>query len=244
MAATQGSEESRSAKWGGWFGIVTGIVYIVTLVVIGLYVSVESASVDQLLANYGTYSNTLIIAQVVFGLQGVVGVPFAIALRNGLKWKDNTLSSAAAIFFIVGPLVLTVFDQVAFSGLAYLADLYATGGQNQASLVAAATAVLLMPHGSSILAVAFASVGLLLFGVAMVNSKTYPNWVAGAAVVSGLAGLLATGMAIAGSLALLPVLSGLRLVFSVAEFVWVFASAGYLLRSAKGGRATVATMPT
>jgi hypothetical protein len=229
----RGTPEGRNATWGGLFGIVTGVLIIGSLVAFLLIPSTVGTA--QLLANWNTYAGAALYAQIVLALLATVTIPFAVALRNELKWKNNTAASAAAILFIIGTLLLALLINLQVSVASTMSGVYRTGGANQAIATAVANSVLLGASGAFNVATLLTGVGFFLFGFAMLNSKTFPNWVADVAVVA----------AIANFVSLLPALStALTVVGFVVGLIWVFSSAGYLLRAARAAAGATAPTPT
>ncbi len=232
MAMARGTPEGRNATWGGLFGIVTGVLLIGTLVAFLLIPNVTTA---QLLANWNTYAGFGLYAQIVLALLATVTIPFAVALRNALKWKDNTTASAAAILFIIGTLLLALLINISVSVASIMSGVYRSGGANQAIATAVANSALLGASGAFNVATLLTGAGLVLFGFAMLNSKTFPNWVADVAMVAGIANFLS----------LVPALSTvLGAAGLVVGLIWVFSSAGYLLRAARAAAAAGAPAPT
>ncbi len=231
MAALDAAE-GRSARFGGISGILTGVFLVLGVVTVGGAFAVVTGPVDQLLAKFNTYRNQLLANLVVVSLTGVFFVLFSVALRNALKSKDNTMSTAGAMLVILGNFAFAVLVNLGFSEESTLAGIYATGGQSQTAAVVAASAILSGVEGALNLASFFSGLGVLLLGLAMVNSKIFPNWVAYVGIASGIATVIS--VALGGEFG--GIVSGLiGLVGSIVLAVaWLFATSRYLLRS--GGR--------
>jgi hypothetical protein len=104
-----------------------------------------------------------------------------------------------------------------------MSDVYATGtAQDKATAVVVMKAVQnlsLLP----LIAATFGA-GMVLFGIAMRGSKTFPNWTGFVGIFSGLVAFV--GAVTSGVLGFIPFV-----VFLITFLVWLFASSFFLWRS-------------
>lgn len=215
---------ARNARVGAGFGIVTGI-----LVVAGFLFPAPGGTPTDQLANFNAGQWELV--GIIDALVLLAAVPFAAYLRSVLEGKSPGTASAAAILFVVGVVFASVAGVIQASEMKTLSTTYATGSASDRS-AAIVAATLLGDISSAVFAIILIEAGIVLFSVTMMNSRIFANWVAdvgfGSAVVTVIA------------LALFPFISSTSLVATIlflADIVllaiWVFASAAYLLRSAR-----------
>ncbi len=216
----------RSAKIGGLCGIVAGIAFIVEFFSFPL--GPQNQTAEQSLASFGTYRNVLILEAALSVLSAFFLFPYLLAMRDALKGKDRALASPAATFVIITFVIITTIMVVSFAIQASMSDVYVTGtAQEKATAIVVEKAV----QSLSFLPLEGAAfgAGMLLFGIAMRGSKTFPNWAGYVGILSGLVALVGV------------VTSGFFItfvVFFITFLVWLFASSFFLWRSS--GRPTVA----
>ncbi len=219
----------RSAKVGGICGIVFGIVVIAFF--FSFLLGPQNQTAEQSLASFGTYRNLAIVQGSLSVLIALFSIPYFLSMRDALKAKDRTLASAASTFSIVAFVLIASIDVVSFAIQTAMSDVYATGtAQDKAAAVVVMTAVgslSFLPLSSA----AFGA-GLLLYGIAVRGSRTFPNWAGYVGIVAGLVLFVS----------IVPV-SALGFVTFLVSFVlllvWLFASSFYLWRSA--GRSAVSS---
>ncbi len=217
---------ARNAKAGAAFGIVTGILVLVLF----LYPA-PSGTVQQQLTNFNAGAWEIIgILDVLILL---AAIPFAAYLRSVLEARSPGTASAGAILFIVGVVFGAGTSLIQASSMSTLSTAY-TGASSAAADRAAAllAATLLSNLSDSLASLVVLEAGIVLLSVAMLNSKVFANWVADVGVASAMLVILV--------LALSPFLAStsfvgfvLFIAYLVLLDVWVFGSAGYLLRTAR-----------
>jgi hypothetical protein len=188
----------------------------------------------QQLANFD--SRTWEFIGIVDVLVLLTAIPFAAYLRSVLEGRAPGTASAAAILFILGVAVGAGASVVQVIGLGTLSSAYTSTSATAADRAAAVvSASVLNAVATSIFPIVLLEAGIVGFSAAMVNSRTFPNWVADVGVASAIFALLYFAV-----LALVPSIGTTSLVallfilaFLVLLEVWIFASAGYLLRSAR-----------
>ncbi len=219
--------QSRDAILGALFGIILGILLV------GLFATqTPTGTPQQQLASYSVGLWTWEAAASVFAL--LFAILFAVYLRTALAGKSYGLATAGAVLFIVGFVLIAAFTLVEAGALNTLAGIYASPTSTAAdrnSAVLVANVILNNPVGFIGL-IAFAPVGIVLFGLAMLNSKTFPNWLADVGIALEVLVLIAATIA-----AVVPLTgaagSVVFVLFALLLFVWIFGSAGFLLRSAR-----------
>ncbi|MCI4371080.1 MAG: hypothetical protein L3J78_00340 [Thermoplasmata archaeon] len=221
-----------NAKLGAAFGILTGI-----FVLVGFLIPSPAGTPEQQLANYSTDARTWEIIGILDVFVLLAGIPFAAYLRSVLEGKSPGTASAAAILFIIGLVLGAGASAIQVTALGTLASTYtsatATVADRSAAVVAASV---LSSISTSLLSIVLLEAGIVLFAVTMLNSRMFANWVADVGVASAVFFLLI--------LVLTPFLSSTSFVGFVVFLaylallaIWVFASAGYLLRSARPAKA-------
>ncbi|MBI4416548.1 MAG: DUF4386 family protein [Euryarchaeota archaeon] len=214
------------AKWASVLGYVAGILFLATFLSFAFTPSFTAAQAEQALARYSEYGTALAVQNVLFTLAVVAGIPFFLALRNALRGRQATWVGAATTFMIVAFVLFVALSLVQAAMVAALAGVYGTGSDAEkatAVVVATATFSLFAAFGLGFLALA---AGLITYGLVMWNSKMFPNWVASAAIVAGIVGLVSLAIPFGVGAAGL-VLSGILVILFVA---WLFGSAFYLAR--------------
>jgi len=161
-------------------------------------------------------------------------IPFAAYLRSVLEGRSPGTASAAAILFVVGIVFGAGASLIQVNEVGLLSGLYSSTTASAADRAAAVTAATLLSDISmGLTSIVLLEGGIVLFSVTMLNRRIFANWVADVGVASGAMLILIY--------ALTPFLSTssflgflIFLAFLVLLVVWVFGSAGYLLRSARG----------
>jgi hypothetical protein len=117
-----------------------------------------------------------------------------------------------------------------------LSSTYASASATPADKAAAVLAANLLSQISmGFFPIILIEAGIVGFSVAMVNSRTFGNWVADVGVASALVGILTFGITtIFPSIGTTSFVSFLLfLAYLALVLVWVFGCAGYLLRAAR-----------
>jgi hypothetical protein len=134
------------------------------------------------------------------------------------------------ILFILGGLAIALLTDLQISELSALAVTYAAGGAAQSASVVQGNAILYGFSGGFALGELFLFVGVLVFGLAMLNSKVSPNWVAYVGAAAGILSIISIVPAVPFFV---------LLVGSALGIAWVFIAAAYLVGS--GARMRKAT---
>jgi len=214
---------------GAAFGIVAGI--LVTLLFL---IPTPSGTPEQQLINFNANKTIWGVIGVFDVLLLLSAIPFAAYLRSVLEGRSPGTASAAAILFVVGIVFGAGASLIQVNEVGLLSGLYSSTTASAADRAAAVTAATLLSDISmGLTSIVLLEGGIVLFSVTMLNSRIFANWVADVGVASGAMLILIY--------ALTPFLSTssflgflIFLAFLVLLVVWVFGSAGYLLRSARG----------
>lgn len=212
------------ARWAGALGYVAGILFLATFIVFGLAPQYTAAQTEQALAEYDRTSTFAALTTILFTLAIIAGIPFFLGLRSALRERRATWAGAATTFLIVGFVLFVALTLVQTAMTATLAEIYRTGTADQkATAVVVARTVAAVGAANSLASLALAA-GTVLYGLVMWNSGVFPNWVASASIVTGIAFLvtLVTPFG-AGLLGLI-----LGAIILILFLVWIFGSAFFL----------------
>jgi hypothetical protein len=186
----------------------------------------------QQLANFDTRGWEFI--GVVDVLILLTAIPFAAYLRSVLEGRAPGTASAAAILFVLGIAVGAGASVVQAIAIGTLSSTYtsasATGVDRAAAVV---VADVLNSVVTSLFPIVLVEAGIVGFSAAMVNSRIFPNWVADVGVASAVFAILVLAIpTLAPSIGTTSFVGFLLLLAFLGLLeVWIFASAGYLLRS-------------
>ena len=220
---------SRNVRAGAAFGILSGI-----LVAAAFLIPMPTGTTAQQLANFD--SRTWEFIGIVDVLVLLTAIPFAAYLRSVLEGRAPGTASAAAILFILGVAVGAGASVVQVIGLGTLSSAYTSTSATAADRAAAVvSASVLNAVATSLFPIVLLEAGIVGFSAAMVNSRTFPNWVADVGVASTVFAILYFAVAAyvpsIGSTSLVGFL--FVLAFLVLLEIWIFACAGYLYRAAR-----------
>ncbi len=218
---------SRDGKVGAVFGIILGIL------VLAIFATpMPTGTPQQQLASYSLRSWEWQAATSVFAI--LFAILFAVYLRTALAGKSYGLATAGAVLFILGTVIVSAFTLVEAGAMNTLAGIYADPTSTAAdrnSAVLVANVILNNPVGF-LGFILFVPAGIVLFSLAMLNSKTFPNWLADGGMALEVVVLIA--VAISAFVSLTGTAGSVVFIaFSILLLVWIFGSAGFLWRSAR-----------
>jgi len=163
-------------------------------------------------------------------------IPFAAYLRSVLEGRAPGTASAAAILFVLGIAVGAGASVVQSIAVGTLSSTYTSATSSAVDRAAAVVvATLINDVATSLFPIVLLEAGIVGFSAAMLNSRIFPNWVADVGVASAVVAIIVVAIpSLVPSIGTTSFVGFLLLiVFLVLLEVWVFASAGYLLRSAR-----------
>ena len=199
-------------------GVITGVFLIVAFVSLN-YLAPGPA--DTFLRNWDSIATEALIGQIAIAIAAVFALPFSLALWRTLRSRDPRMSLAGALLFSIGALLAALLTNLMASELSTLAALYAAGGANQGAILVQANVALYGFSGPLNLSELFLFMGIVPLAGLMVRSQIFPDWVGYVGVLGALVGVISIA---AGYIALFVAL--------ILGLVWIFASCGFLMRSA------------
>lgn len=162
--------QSRNARVGGAFGILSGI-----LVAAAFLVPMPGGTAAQQLANFDTRAwEFLGIVDVLILL---TAIPFAAYLRSVLEGRVPGTASAAAILFVLGIAVGAGASVIQTIAIGTLSSTYTSASATAADRAAAVIAFnVLNTVATSLFPIVLLEAGIMGFSVAMLNSRIFPSW--------------------------------------------------------------------
>ena len=222
-------EEKSVLRWGGIAGLLAGIIFILTAVILFGFVPPPPADPEGLVIRAPDVRAVFTVTNSLFLVFLILWVPLFLALYRALRGT----SLAPALFGgVLGVLGLVVLAAAALPVIAFapISDLYHAPGATPEDQ---ATLVLLWQATQGIFNALFAvgflllPIGLIVLGVAMLGARDFGKGFGGVSVVLGVVGVVsasfffvdpASPIALVGSLALIifPLLLGWK-VYSLSR---------------------------
>ena len=196
MNDLQKMEQEKSVlRWGGLAGMLGGILFILTWVVIlaGPVGMEDPADLAGWVTRFPDIRAARIVENGIYLVAVILGVPLFLALYRALRKTSLAPALFGSVLGIVG-LVVMVVSTTPHVAHAPLSDLYHAPGVTPADQ---ATLALLWQAiwgiNDSMLYVGFfvVPIGLILLGVAMLGAPAFGKGFGGVSVVLGVVGLVA-----------------------------------------------------
>ncbi len=190
------SEDKSIMQWGGVAGIMAGILFVLTLVILLAFVPAAPADNEELVARFPDVRTATIFGEVVYAAAIILWVMLVLALYRALR----SGSTAPALFGTgVGLLGLVFLGTGAVPGVAFshISGLYHAPGatpEDRATLTAVWQGAQGMFNETDTMGFIFLTVGMILLGVAMVRSFAFGRRFGGAGILIGVVGLAGTSM--------------------------------------------------
>lgn len=181
------------------------------------------------------FDHYMLVISLALGLLGGVAISRSYLEESARSWGRLALVAqivAVGVGFVTlaidGMIVGKVADEWAASG----------GGTDTPEFVTAAAAVNIGLGLFTMIIISLFGVAALLFGIAGLNTATYPRWLGGLALIGGVLGMAA------GTLQYLDGISDLSAMYlflpaSLAFTVWLFASGWYLWQRSTSAEVSV-----
>lgn len=219
--------DTKMLQIGGVSAIIVTVGAIVLIVFAGSLAPNPTTPAEQVLQNVAAAPQTALVAGWWSVLLNILGILIWLALYFALRESEPTYALLGLVFFL-GHSVPVALSDFRLPGMTVrLAQIYATGGpaEKAAALVVMQSVSEWMNTAYYVAGGIMVGVAILLFGLAMLNSRWFPRWLGWLGVVGG-------GLSLIGGLFLpfLQAVAILLLVGAVLVFAWILISGIYLLR--------------
>ena len=217
------SKEKSVLRWGGLAGILGGIAFIFTIIILVGFVPATPATTEGLVSRYPDVRAAITAGEIVYLVAVILWVILFLALYRALRGSSLAPALFGSGLSLLG-LVVYATGALPVVALGPISDLYHASGATSAQQ---ATTVLLWQGIQGIFnetdTVGFAvfSIGLIILGLAMLKAPAFGKVFGGLSVVIGVAAVLgisffavdSSTFAIFGILALLiyPLIFGWKL---------------------------------
>ena len=196
MNDLQKMEQEKSVlRWGGLAGMLGGILFILTFVVViaGPVGMEEIADLEALVMRFPDVRAARVVENSLYLLALILGVPLFLALYRALRKRSLAPALFGSVLGIVG-LVVMVVGTTPHVAHAPLSDLYhAPGATPEAQATLALVWQATWGIFDAMLYVGFfvVPVGLIALGVAMLGTPAFGKGFGWVSVVLGVVGLVA-----------------------------------------------------
>jgi hypothetical protein len=216
----------RNAKIGGALGILSGILALLILLT-----PAPAGTTQQQLANFDARYWALIGIENLVGM--LVVIAFAVYLRTVLVGRSPGTASAGAALLIAGIAIAGLLELILVSAMGSLAATYTSTTSSAAQKDAAVVlANVLKDLANSLIPLAFIGLGIALLSATMVNSRTFPNWLADIGFAQAV--LVLIGAAVFPYLGLTSFAAFVVFIlYGILLLAWIFGTSGYMLRAAR-----------
>jgi len=196
MNYSQKMEQEKSVlRWGGLAGVLGGILFILTWVVIiaGPVGMEDPAELEEWVTRFPDIRAARIVENGLYLVAVVLGVPLFLALYRALR---GTRLAPALFGIVLGVLGLGVFAAGALVHVAQvpLSDLYHASGatpEDQATLALLWQATQGIFDAMLYVGFFVVPIGLIALGVAMLGTQAFGKGFGGLSVVLGVVGVVA-----------------------------------------------------
>jgi hypothetical protein len=189
------AQEKRVLRWGGLGGVLGGLLFILTFVVVivGPVGMEEPADLADWVTRFPDIKVARVVENGLYLLALVLGVTLFLALYRALRRTSLAPALFGSVLGILG-LVVLMAGALPHVATAPLADLYHAPGatpEDQATIALLWQAIWSL--NDALLAVGFivVPIGLIGLGVAMLGAPAFGKGSGGVSVVLGVAGLAA-----------------------------------------------------
>ena len=208
-------EEKSVLRWGGLAGILAGIFFSLTIVILIAFVPLDPTDTEGLVMREPDVRAIVTVGESFFLVFVILAVPLFLALY----WALRGTSLAAALFgSVLGVMGLVVEAAAALPHVAFapISDLYHAPGatpEDQGTLVLLWQATQGIFNALDAVGLTLLSIGLIVLGVAMLRAPAFGKSFGGTSIVLGVAG--------AAGIILSPIASGA--LFLAPIVVLIFA---------------------
>ena len=196
MNNPQKMEQEKSVlRWGGLAGMLGGILFILTWVVLiaGPVGMEDPATLAEWVTRFPDIKAARVVENVIYLAALLLEVPLFLALFRALRKTSLAPALFGSVLGIVG-LVVMVASTTPHVAHAPLSDLYHASGatpEDQATLALVWQATWGIFHAMLYVGFFVVPIGLILLGVAMLGAPAFGKGFGGVSVVLGVIGLVA-----------------------------------------------------
>jgi hypothetical protein len=199
-------EEKSVLRWGGLAGILSGIVFIFTIVILVGFAPPAPANPEGLVMNFPNVRAATTVGESLYMVAVVLWLALFLALYRALRGTSLASALFGSGVGLLGTVVLAA-GALPFVAFAWISDLYHAPG---ATAQAQATLVLLWQATQSIFneldTVGFLLMdfGFIILGAAMLKATAFGKGFGGLSVVLGAAGVIGISLFAVDSVSFAP----------------------------------------
>jgi hypothetical protein len=186
------SKEKSVLRWGGLAGILGGIMFIFTIVILVGFVPTAPATPEGLVTRFPDFRAAITLGESIYLVADILWVALFLALYRALRGSSLAPALFGSGLSLVG-LVVYATGALPIIALSRISDLYHASG---ATSVQQATLALLWQGTQGIfnetdtVGFIFMSVGFIVLGVAMLRAPDFGKVLGGLSVVFGVTQVL------------------------------------------------------
>ena len=185
-------EEKSVLRWGGLAGILGGIFFILSIVIIVAFTVPEPADPEGLVMRFPDVRAALTVWQSLYLLGVILSVPLFLALYRALRGASLAPALFGSVLGVMG-LVVRAAESLPVVAFAPISDLYHAPGatpEEQATLVLLWQATQGVFNALSAVGTLLVPIGLIVLGVAMLGAPAFGKGFGGVSVVLGVVGVV------------------------------------------------------
>lgn len=185
-------QEKSVLRWGGLAGILGGVLFILTIVILLGFVPAAPATAAGLVMRWPDVRVAVTLGDALFLVADILWITLFLALYRALRGNSlapalvgSVLSLLGVVVQLVGGLPPVVFGRIS--------DLYHAPGAtpvDQASLVLLWQSAQAMFNETDTVGFILWNVGYIILGVAMLKAPAFGKAFGGLSVVLGVAGIV------------------------------------------------------
>jgi len=186
-------QEKSVLRWGGLAGMLGGILFILVMVIVGVFVPPDPADLAGWVTRFPDIRAARIVENGLYLVALILEVPLFLALYRALRRTSLAPALFGSVLGILG-LAAMVVSTLPHVATAPLSDLYhapgATPGE-QATLALLWQATWGIFDAMLYVGFFVVPIGLILLGVAMLGAPAFGKGFGGVSVVLGVVGVVA-----------------------------------------------------
>lgn len=184
--------EKSVLRWGGLAGILGGVLFIVTIVILLGFVPVAPATAAGLVMRWPDVRVAVTVGDALYLVADMLWIGLFVALYRALRGSSLAPALFGSVLSLLGPVVQSVggLPPVVFGRIS---DLYHASGvspADQATLVLLWQAAQASFNETDTVAFVLWNVGYIVLGLAMFKAPAFGKRFGGASVVLGVAGVV------------------------------------------------------
>ena len=187
------TQERSAVRWGGLAGMLGSFLMLAVFAFLSVFVGLETLEPEAALRRFPDIRWARIIENTAYLLTLALWAVHSVALTLALRRSRFALGLAAGVISFLGLGILAA-GAVPHTAATAISDLYHAPGTSpdlRPVLVVAWEVSQAWVDTLVVTGIVLTPLGLLLFGVAFMTSRSYGAWTGWASVVLGMAGLYA-----------------------------------------------------